>query len=142
MNRIPRILVLCTGNSCRSQMAEGFLRQAFGEWTVVRSAGVVAHGLNPRAVAVMAEAGVDISEHRSKTIEELEGEYFDHVITVCDHARENCPWLPTAAQRWHQDFLDPAIAVGTEEEILAEFRWVRDLIREYCVRFARDVDRV
>ena len=141
MSVAPRILVLCTGNSCRSQMAEGYLRHFLGDRAEVQSAGVVAHGLNPRAVTVMAETGIDISAHRSKTIDELEGEHFDHVITVCDHARENCPWFPAAAKRWHQDFPDPAKATGTDEEILDRFRQVRDQIREYCVRFAHDIDR-
>ncbi len=123
-------------------MAEGFLRQAIGERAVVQSAGMVAHGLNPRAVAVMAEVGLDISEHRSKTIEELDGSSFDHVITVCDNARENCPWFPAVTKHWHQDFPDPAKAVGTDEEIMDRFRQVRDLIRKYCLQFVGHLDPV
>jgi arsenate reductase (thioredoxin) len=132
---MKHILVLCTGNSCRSQIAEGYLRQ-FGKGKVeVVSAGVEAHGVNPRAIAVMKEDGIDISSHTSKTIDAVEGMTFDHVITVCDSARENCPWFPAKAERLHHDFPDPSKARGTEEEIMAEFRRVRDMIKEYCERF-------
>jgi arsenate reductase len=131
-----RILVLCTGNSCRSQMAEGYLRHFAADRADVFSAGVEAHGVNPRAVAVMQEDGIDISAQTSKTIEAFMGRPFDHVITVCDNARENCPWFPAKAKRLHHDFPDPARVIGTEEEILDEFRRVRDSIKAYCEDFA------
>lgn len=131
-DRPTRILVLCTGNSCRSQMAEGYLRRFAGGCAEVHSAGIQAHGLNPRAVAVMQEDGVDISAHTSKTIDAFEGSTFDMILTVCDSARENCPWFPARAERMHHDFPDPAKAQGSEEEIVQEFRRARDLIKAYC----------
>ena len=127
-----RILVLCTGNSCRSQMAEGYLRHFAGGGAEVFSAGVEAHGVNPRAVAVMLEDGIDISGHSSKTVDAFRDQAFDHVLTVCDSARENCPWFPAQAQRSHHDFPDPAKATGSEEQIMAEFRRVRGMIKTYC----------
>lgn len=139
------ILVLCTGNSCRSQMAEGYLRYFASGMVEVASAGVVAHGLNPRAVAVMREDGVDISSHTSKTLDAFQGRAFDMVLTVCDSARENCPWFPANAKRMHHDFPDPAKAQGNEAAIIAEFRRVRDLIKAYCKELidheGLDVDR-
>lgn len=134
-----RILVLCTGNSCRSQMAEGYLRHFLGERAEVRSAGVEAHGMNARAVAVMKEDGVPLSGQFSKTVEAISAQEFDHVITVCDSARERCPWFPSSAKRWHQDFPDPAKAIGTEEEIMTRFREARDLIKAYCRSFAQEL---
>jgi len=131
-----KILVLCTGNSCRSQMAEAYLRQYHGEVAEIYSAGVEAHGVNPRAVLVMAEDGVDIASHTSNLVDEYLGIEFDHIITVCDHAREVCPWIPGNAARHHQNFPDPAKATGTEEEILDSFRHTRDLIKGYCLAFA------
>lgn len=133
-----RILVLCTGNSCRSQMAEGYLREFLGEGSTVLSAGVETHGVNPRAIAVMKEDGIDISKHTSNHVDEYHHLAFDHVITVCDGARERCPWFPGAAVKHHHDFPDPARARGSDEEITAAFRRTRDLIREYCRNF---VDR-
>ena len=127
-----RILVLCTGNSCRSQMAEGYLRHFAGDKAGVFSAGIEAHGVNPRAIAVMKEDGVDISSHTSKTVNAFAGQAFDHVITVCDSAQENCPWFPAKAARHHHDFPDPAKATGSEEEIMREFRRVREMIKDYC----------
>lgn len=113
-------------------MAEGWLRR-FGEGKLeVHSAGIEAHGLNPRAVAVMKEAGVDISSHTSKTIDAVEALDFDVVITVCDNARERCPYFPAKAMKLHHDFPDPARAVGSEEEIMETFRSVRDQIKHYC----------
>ena len=127
-----RVLVLCTGNSCRSQMAEGYLR-FFGKDEVdVKSAGIEAHGVNPRAVQVMKEDNIDISSNTSNTIEEYSNLQFDYVLTVCDNAKELCPVFPSRPVRSHHNFLDPAKAVGTEDEILSEFRKVRDEIREYC----------
>ncbi len=132
---MKRILVLCTGNSCRSQMAEGWLRFFGGGKIEVYSAGVESHGLNPRAVAVMKEAGIDISSHSSKTVDELGNIEFDIVITVCDNARERCPYFPARAMKLHHDFPDPARATGSEEEIMETFRQVRDGIKAYCEAF-------
>ncbi len=132
---MKRILVLCTGNSCRSQMAEGWLRFFGGGKIEVCSAGVESHGLNPRAVAVMKEAGIDISSHSSKTVDELGNIEFDIVITVCDNARERCPYFPARAMKLHHDFPDPARATGSEEEIMETFRQVRDGIKAYCEAF-------
>ena len=127
-----RILVLCTGNSCRSQMAEGFFRRRLEEAgfreATVRSAGLEPHGLNPRAVIVMKEAGIDISGQRSTSLEEYLSDEFDFVITVCDNAAEHCPVFPGKGERLHWPFEDPAGATGSESEILDKFREVRDLI--------------
>ena len=131
------ILVLCTGNSCRSQMAEGYLRYFAGGKATVFSAGIETHGLNPRAVQVMAEDGVDISTHTSNHIDEYRAIPFDLVLTVCDHAKENCPWFPTSATRVHVSFTDPAKAAGTAEQQMDEFRKVRDQIRFYCQEFVK-----
>jgi arsenate reductase (thioredoxin) len=131
-----KILVLCTGNSCRSQIAEGYLRFFYGDSAEIFSAGVEAHGLNPRAVQVMAEDGVEISDHTSNLVDEYLDLDFDHIITVCDHAREVCPWIPGHAQRHHYNFPDPAKATGTEVEIMDSFRKTRDLIKRYCKDFA------
>lgn len=133
-----RILVLCTGNSCRSQMAEGWLRHFVGERAEVASAGVETHGVNPRAVAVMAEAGIDISGHTSDHVDAYRGRDFDLVWTVCDSARERCPYFPAEAERVHRSFPDPAQATGTEEEVLDQFRAVRDEIRDYAGRLVAE----
>lgn len=135
MSRAPRILVLCTGNSCRSQMAEGYLRHFAQGRAEVYSAGVEAHGLNPRAVLAMQMDGIDISHHSSKTVDELPQVEYDHIITVCDNARERCPYLPGRAQRIHHSFADPAKATGTEAQIMAEFSRVRDEIKAWCEGF-------
>lgn len=127
-----KILVLCTGNSCRSQIAEGYLRHFFAEKAEIYSAGVETHGVNPRAIATMKEDGIDISKHTSNHIDEYQNIDFDLVITVCDNAKERCPFFPSKAKKLHQNFSDPAKAVGTEEEILEEFRRVRQIIKEYC----------
>lgn len=133
---MKKILVLCTGNSCRSQIAEGYLRFFFGPRAEVYSAGIEAHGLNPWAVRTMAEDGIDISRHTSNLMEDYRSIDFDVVLTVCDHAKENCPFWPAQAERIHQNFPDPAKFVGTEAETAAEFRRVRNLIKEYCRSFA------
>ncbi|RSK33914.1 arsenate reductase ArsC [Hymenobacter metallilatus] len=132
------ILVLCTGNSCRSQMLHGYLHQLLPT-AQVYSAGVETHGLNPRAVQVMAEDGIDISQHTSNLATEYAAVPFDVVVTVCDHARETCPVLPGAATatRLHHSFPDPARATGPEEVILESFRATRDQIRGYAQEFAR-----
>ncbi len=132
---LKKILVLCTGNSCRSQIAHGYLSHFAGEKAEIYSAGVETHGVNPRAVATMAEDGIDISHHTSNNIDEYLNIDFDLVITVCDNAKERCPWFPTKAKKFHRDFPDPAKAKGSEEAIMAEFRKVRDEIREYCRTF-------
>jgi len=138
MNSDVSLLVLCTGNSCRSQMAEGWLRHFLGEDVRIESAGIEAHGLNPQAVAAMAEVGIDISSQTSNRIDDFDGESFDYVITVCDNARENCPFFPGAGRTIHHSFPDPADATGSEEEIAATFARVRDQIglwaREFSAR--------
>ena len=133
-----KILVLCTGNSCRSQIAEGYLRHFANRKAEIYSAGIETHGVNPRAVATMKEDGLDISKHTSNNIDEYKNIDFDFVITVCDNAKERCPFFPTKAKKFHYNFPDPAKATGTEEEIIAEFRKVRQLIKEYCIQFVTD----
>lgn len=133
-NEKIKILFLCTGNSCRSQMAEGWARHLKGDILEPYSAGVDVHGLNPYAVQVMREAGVDISHHRSKHVKELFHIPFDYVITVCDHANETCPVFPGRVRRVHVGFDDPpriAATLSTEEEKLAVYRRVRDEIRAF-----------
>lgn len=129
---MKKILVLCTGNSCRSQMAQGYLQYFAGEKAMIYSAGVETHGVNPKAVATMREDGIDISRHTSNNVLEYKDIDFNFVITVCDNAQERCPYFPTKAQKFHYNFPDPANAKGTEEEIKAEFERVRNLIKEYC----------
>ncbi|HUM07127.1 MAG TPA: arsenate reductase ArsC [Terriglobales bacterium] len=136
MTDARRVLFLCTGNSCRSQMAEGWLRHLAGERVDVCSAGTQPAGLNSMAVAVMQEAGVDISAHRSKHLGELVNQDFLFVITVCDAAREACPVFPGALYQLHWSFEDPAAAAGPEAERRAVFRRVRDEIRERVAEFA------
>lgn len=116
-------------------MAEGWLKNFAADKAEIFSAGVEAHGLNPRAVTVMNEVGIDISRHTSKTVDDLETKEFDIVITVCDNARERCPYFPARVLQLHQDFPDPAKATGTDEQILSQFRTVRDQIRIYCQAF-------
>ncbi|WP_376693987.1 arsenate reductase (thioredoxin) [Wenzhouxiangella sp. EGI_FJ10409] len=123
------ILFLCTGNSCRSQMAEGFARAIAGERAGVASAGIEAHGQNPRAVAVMREAGVDISQQQSTRVDDDMLAAADLVVTVCGHADEHCPVLPPGVRRVHWPLPDPARASGSEDDIMAQFRTVRDDIR-------------
>ncbi len=129
-----KILFLCTGNSCRSQMAEGWARHLKGDRLEPYSAGIEIHGLNPFAVKVMAEAGVDISGHRSKHLNELKDQQFDYVITVCDAANESCPFFPGKTIRIHKGFDDPprlAKTAATEEEAMGHYRRVRDEIRAF-----------
>lgn len=131
-----KVMFLCTGNSCRSQMAEGWARALGGDLWEVYSAGLEAHGLNPRAAAVMAEAGVDISGQTSKTIDPELLNRMDLVITVCSHADAHCPVTPPHVERWHWPFDDPAKARGDEAAVMAEFRRVRDEIRARVAAFA------
>jgi arsenate reductase len=126
-----RVLVLCTGNSARSQMAEGLLRYDAGDRFEVASAGTHPSIVRPEAVAVMRELGIDISGHRSKSVDEYTGQPFDIVLTVCDNAREACPLFPGTGTRLHRGFTDPAAVQGSESERLAAFRTVRDEIRAY-----------
>lgn len=135
---IKKILVLCTGNSCRSQIAEGYLKYFTGDKAEVYSAGVETHGVNPRAIATMKEDGIDISHHTSNNIEDYQNIDFDFIITVCDNAKERCPFFPSNAQISHYNFPDPAKAIGTEDEILVEFRKVRNEIKDYCSKFVKE----
>jgi len=127
--RKARILFLCTGNSCRSQMAEGWANHLGSEWIEARSAGIEAHGKNPRAIAVMREAGVDISRQESTRVTPQMLEQADLVVTVCGHADEHCPVLPPGVQKKHWPLEDPAKATGTDEQIMAKFRATRDEIK-------------
>lgn len=132
---MKNILVLCTGNSCRSQMAEGYLRYFSDGMAIVFSAGIETHGVNPRAVSVMLADGIDISHHTSNNVNEYLAVKFDFIITVCDHANEVCPVFPSSAKKFHFNFPDPAKVTGVEEEIVLEFRRVRELIKVYCKEF-------
>lgn len=133
-----RILVLCGGNSCRSQMAEGLLRKYAGDRAEVHSAGTEALGLNDLAVRAMAEIGMDISGHQSTAVEEYAGQHFDWVITVCDVDTESCPVFIGPAKRLHHSFFDPAKSEGTDEEKMEKFREVRDQVAEFSKRFVED----
>lgn len=130
---MKKVLVLCTGNSCRSQMAEGYLRHFAGSLAEIYSAGVETHGVNPKAIAIMAEDGIDISGHTSNNISEYRGVDFDYVITVCDNAKERCPVFPSKAVKFHHNFPDPAKSTD-----MAAFRSVRELIKEYCKKFVEE----
>lgn len=134
---MKNVLVLCTGNSCRSQLAEGYLRHFAKEKAKIYSAGIEAHGVNPRAIATMKEDGIDISHHTSNLVDEYATITFDYIITVCDNAKENCPYFPSDAQRFHYNFPDPAKATGTESEIAAAFESVRNEIKNYCKGFTK-----
>jgi arsenate reductase len=135
MSDKKRVLILCTGNSARSQMAEGLLRHDAGERFDVESAGTSASFVRPEAIAVMREVGIDISGHRSKNVDEFAGQRFDCVITVCNNARESCPVFFGESQKLHRDFEDPAAFIGSGEERLAVFRRVRDELRTYLRDF-------
>ena len=126
------ILVLCTGNSCRSQLAEAYLRYYHGDIATIYSAGVETHGVNPRAIATMAEDGIDIIGHTSNHVDEYLHIPFDLILTVCDHASERCPIFPSTAKRIHHNFPDPAKATGSEQEIKAAFASVREQIKQFC----------
>jgi len=132
------LLILCTGNSCRSQMAEGWLRQLAGDKFNVFSAGIEVHGLNPKAVASMKKIGIDISQHSSNHLDEYKNVDFDYIITVCDHAQEHCPYFPSKALRTHHNFPDPAKATGSEATIEKSFDDVRDLIGKFCEQWVLD----
>ncbi|MEO5942638.1 MAG: arsenate reductase ArsC [Ferruginibacter sp.] len=130
-----KILVLCTGNSCRSQIAEGYLREFTKGKAAIFSAGIETHGVNPNAVETMKEDGIDISTQTSNNIEEYKNINFDFIITVCDNAKEHCPVFPSNAKMFHYNFPDPAKAIGTHSEVMAEFREVRQLIKNYVKAF-------
>ena len=133
---MKNILVLCTGNSCRSQMAHGYLEKFASKKATIYSAGIETHGLNPRAVATMKADGVDISNHTSNNVNEYTTVDFDFIITVCDHANENCPFIPLKnAVRLHHNFTDPSKLEGTELETLSAFAASRDEIKNYCRSF-------
>ncbi|MDQ6954333.1 MAG: arsenate reductase (thioredoxin) [Mariprofundaceae bacterium] len=123
-----KVLFLCTGNSCRSQMAEGWLKQLGGDRFDVYSAGIVAHGKNPRAIAVMKEAGVDISKQQSEQLDSFMLNKLDLLVTVCGNADKTCPAIPVSCEKQHWPFDDPAKATGSEEQVMTAFRRVRDQV--------------
>ncbi len=133
-----RVLVLCTGNSARSQMGEGLFRAEGGEGYEVFSAGTRPSIVRPEAIAAMKEIGIDISSHRSKSVDEFAGQNFDYVVTVCDNARDNCPVFPAGTERIHWSFEDPAAVEGSESERLAAFRLIRNQIHERVKAFFVD----
>ena len=136
---MKNILILCTGNSCRSQIAQGYLEYFTDSDKVkVYSAGLETHGVNPKAIVVMNEDNIDISHYTSNNIDEYFDVSFDYVITVCDNAKEHCPFFPTQAKKFHHNFPDPAKAVGTDAEVLQKFRKVREQIKAYCKQFVED----
>lgn len=132
---MKKILVLCTGNSCRSQIAEGYLKHFAGGYADIYSAGIETHGVNPKAVEIMKRDGIDISGQTSNNVTEYVDIDFDFVITVCDNARESCPYFPGRAVKLHYNFPDPAKAVGTDDEVMENFREVREMIRKYIQNF-------
>jgi arsenate reductase len=132
---MKNILVLCTGNSCRSQLAEGYLRHFAVDKAAIYSAGIETHGVNVKAIQVMAEDHLDISGHTSNHVDEYLTVPFDYVITVCDNANEACPYFPGNVQRFHHNFPDPAKATGTPDEVMDEFRRVRDMVKVYAADF-------
>jgi arsenate reductase len=133
-----KVLFLCTENACRSQMAEGLVNHELAGQVKAFSAGIRPSRVNPRAVQVMNELGIDISHHRSKSVDDLAGEQFDLVITVCDNAAQQCPMFPGNTEILHISFPDPAKASGTEEEIMAAFRQVRDDLKEQLLPLLRE----
>jgi arsenate reductase len=135
---MKKILVLCTGNSCRSQIAQGYLQHFTPGKATVYSAGIETHGVNPLAIQTMIEDGVDISQHTSNNIDEYRDVDFDFVITVCDNAKENCPVFPGKVLRFHCNFPDPAKATGSELQIRAEFTKVREMIKAFSQQFVRE----
>lgn len=136
MNNSKNILVLCTGNSCRSQMAHGYLKKLSKGKARVYSAGIETHGLNPGAVRIMKEDGIDISHHTSNHVDEYTDIDFDYIITVCDHANEHCPYIPSKnAVRLHHNFFDPSKVVGNKEEKHAAFLKTRNDIKNYFEKF-------
>lgn len=135
---MKNILVLCTGNSCRSQIAEGYLRHFATGRANIYSAGIETHGVNPKAIETMKADGIDISNHTSNNVDEYLNIDFDYVITVCDNANERCPIFPSKAKKFHYNFPDPAKFTGTEEEVRNEFARVRDMVKSYCKEFVEN----
>ena len=135
---MKKVLVLCTGNSCRSQIAEGYLKHFAGDKAEVYSAGIETHGVNPRAIQIMQEDGIDMSKHTSNNVMEYKDVEFDFVITVCDNAKERCPYFPSTAKKFHHNFPDPAKASGTDEQIMQKFREVRGMIKQYSKDFVAE----
>ena len=133
-----KVLFLCSENACRSQMAEGLVNHDLASQVKAFSAGVRPSRVNPRAIRVMSELGIDISQHRSKSVDDLGGAQFDLVITVCDQAQEQCPLFPGETEVMHVGFRDPAKATGAEEEIMATFRQVRDALRAELIPLLRE----
>ena len=134
---MKKVLVLCTGNSCRSQMAHGYLNKFKKCKAEVYSAGIETHGLNKKAAEIMKLDGVDISQNTSNNVSEYSDINFDYILTVCDHAKESCPHFPSSALKFHYNFTDPSKATGTEEEITQQFIEVRDTIKQYIERFCK-----
>jgi len=136
---MKNILVLCTGNSCRSQMAHGYLNQFATGKVSVYSAGIETHGINPGAAAIMLEDGIDISNHTSNHVDEYKNVNFNYIITVCDHANENCPYIPSEnAVRLHHNFFDPSKVLGTDAEKHKAFLKARNEIKVYCEDFVKE----
>jgi len=136
---MKNILVLCTGNSCRSQMAHGYLNNLQNNLATIYSAGIETHGLNPGALAIMKEDGLDISHHSSNNVAEYDGIKWDYIITVCDHAKENCPYIPSQnAKRIHHNFFDPSKVKGSEEEKYTAFLKARNEIKTFCKNFVKE----
>lgn len=136
--KMKKILILCTANSCRSQMAEGYFRKFAGDKAEIYSAGVYSTGVNSKAIASMLEDGIDISKHTSNAMEEYKDIDFDYVITVCDNARENCPFWPGNSIHIHNAFPDPTHMIGTEAAMKASFAATRNMIRDYAQQFVAD----
>mgnify|MGYP001819868395 CR=1 FL=1 len=141
---MKHILVLCTGNSCRSQMAHGYLNDFLdSEKITVYSAGIETHGINPGAAAIMKEDGLSIDHHTSNHVDEYAHIDFNYIITVCDHAKENCPFIPSKnALRLHHNFFDPSKAIGTDEEKHAAFLKARNEIKAYCKAFVEEYELI
>lgn len=136
---MKNILVLCTGNSCRSQMADGYLTHFAKDKADIFSAGIETHGVNPKAIAIMKFDGIDISNNTSNNVSEYETIEFDFIITVCDHAQENCPFIPSKnAKRIHQNFSDPSKVIGPEESIFNAFKKTRAQIKAFCEEFVAE----
>ncbi len=136
---MKNVLVLCTGNSCRSQMAHGYLNYFQDALANIYSAGIETHGLNPDAVAIMKEDDIDISSHTSNHVDEYNGIEWDYIITVCDHAKENCPFIPSKnAERIHHNFFDPSKIVGTDDVKHKAFLKARNEIKEFCQNFIKE----
>ena len=140
-NKKTKILFLCTGNSCRSQMAEGWAEFLKGHCIDAYSAGITPCYVHPKAILVMAEAGVDISNHSSKHIDDLVGLEFDYVITLCDSANEHCPTLPGQTKHIHRPFKDPIDVMGTNEDIMNSFRKTRDQIRDFVEKLPNSLKK-